>query len=54
MLKEAKESFEEALFLMSLPNAPPLYSSNKGGVLLGLGLVLERQGNEREGNKTYF
>ena len=49
MLKEAKESFEESLFLMEQPNAPPLYSSNKGGVLLGIGLVMERQGKEREG-----
>eukprot|EP01091_Cochliopodium_minus_P012407 TRINITY_DN3749_c0_g1_i2.p1 TRINITY_DN3749_c0_g1~~TRINITY_DN3749_c0_g1_i2.p1 ORF type:complete len:387 (-),score=148.57 TRINITY_DN3749_c0_g1_i2:270-1430(-) len=54
MLEEAKKSFEECIFMYSLPSAPPPQSSNKGGVLLGLGLVLERQGKPKEGLEKMF
>lgn len=48
---KAEECFSESLRLMDLPGAPPKSSSNRGGVLLGLGLVKERLGRPEEGLK---
>jgi tetratricopeptide (TPR) repeat protein len=48
-LRNAELSFTESLQLMDAPGAPPKASSNRGGVLLGLGLVKERQGDLRGG-----
>lgn len=46
---KAEERFTASLRLMDLPGAPPKSSSNRGGVLLGLGLVKERLGRPAEG-----
>lgn len=53
-LKEAEESFLESLKLADMPGASVRAKSNRGGVLLGLGLVKDRLGNTKEGLKVLY
>jgi tetratricopeptide (TPR) repeat protein len=48
----AEACFQESLKLMDRPEAPAKDASNRGGVLLGLGLVRERLGRTEEGLAT--
>lgn len=50
----AEKCFLESLALMDRPGAPAKASANRGGVLLGLGLVKERLGRVQEGLDILF